>query len=173
MTKIEIRPVENQNLWNALLSIFFLAILIIALWELWGESNSFPHSVSIFDAVLMALAAFRVTRLVVYDKITRWFRELFVQKRYIFDERGDAYVELIPYQSGLMRTIHDLLGCPWCIGFWSSLIIVFCYFIFPWAWIITLFLAVAGVSSLVQITANLIGWRAEYSKLTVKEIESR
>jgi len=173
MSKIEIRAKENQNLWNFILSIFFLAIVTIALWEVWGEHGSFPHSVSLFDATLMALAAFRVTRLMVYDKITRWFRELFVQKKYLVDESGDEYVELIPYESGLLHTLHDLLGCPWCIGFWSSLVIVFCYFMFTWAWILILFLAVAGVGSLFQLTANLVGWHAELAKLAVKEAELR
>jgi hypothetical protein len=74
--------------------------------------------------------------------------------------------------SGLGHTIHDLLGCPWCIGFWSALVLVVAYFTQPWAWTVIFFLAVAGVGSLVQLYANQVGWRAENLKLKVKEKES-
>lgn len=171
MSTHETRDHEDQNIWNFILSIFFLAALCLALWAIWGRTGDFPRSIPLFDAILMALAAFRITRLVVYDKITRWFRELFLYKRIITKDDGKA-IELTQYPRGFRRTISDLLGCPWCIGFWSSLIIVFCYYLFAWAWIIILFLAVAGASSFVQLSANLIGWHAEHRKLVVKETEA-
>ncbi|OGC80487.1 hypothetical protein A2943_02150 [Candidatus Adlerbacteria bacterium RIFCSPLOWO2_01_FULL_51_16] len=122
----------------------------------------------LFDFVLLALAAFRVTRLVVYDKIARWFRELFADTRE-FQENGILFVEVKPYGTGVRHTLHDLLQCPWCIGVWSALIVTFFYFVYPWAWIVILFLAVAGVSSLFQVVANLTGWRAENLKLDAEE----
>ena len=51
--------------------------------------------------------------------------------------------------------------------------IVVAYFIFPWAWSVIFFLAVAGVGSLMQLYANQIGWRAENLKLDAKEKEER
>ncbi|HEY5383361.1 MAG TPA: DUF1360 domain-containing protein [Candidatus Paceibacterota bacterium] len=166
------RPKDDQNFWSFLLSLFFLLVLIAAMWEIFGEQHNFPRSVPLFDALLMVLAAFRITRLVVYDKITRWFRELFVSNRE-FTKDGVAYVEMRPVGSGFRNTIHDLLGCPWCIGFWSSIIICFCYFVFPWMWFVIFFLAVAGAGSFVQILANLIGWKAENLKLDAQEKERR
>jgi hypothetical protein len=90
-------------------------------------------SVPPFDALFMAFATFRITRLIVYDKITRWFRELFVRRRvYEKDARGGSKSPLI--KAGFFPYIYDLLQCPWCIGFWSALGVVFFYFIFAWAW---------------------------------------
>lgn len=162
------RPHEDQNVWNFIFSIFFLGVLVTVLWEVWGEWGTFPHAVPLFDAVLMVLAAFRITRLVVYDKITRWFRELFVTKQIVIED-GQHIVVITPPGSGFRHTVHELLACPWCIGFWSSLIICFCYFIFPWAWFVIFFLAVAGASSFVQISANAIGWKAENLKMDASE----
>jgi hypothetical protein len=68
--------------------------------------------------------------------------------------------------------MHDLLGCPWCVGLWSGLIVAFFYFMYPWAWFIVLFLAISGLGSLFQLFANLIGWRAELYKLKAKEKEA-
>ncbi len=172
MSTIDRRRKEDLNAWNFALSAFFLIILVIALWEIWGERGAFPHRIPVFDMILMALAAMRITRLVVYDKITRWFRELFVQKREV-REGGETWIEIEPYRGGLMRSLHDLVQCPWCIGFWSSLMLVFCYYLFPWAWILMLFLAVSAVGTFLQILANMIGWKAEALKLEAKTRESK
>jgi len=147
---------KEENKWNFIFSVFFIFVLAGALWLMKYERGTYLTSVPPFDALLMALAAFRVTRLIVYDKISRWFRDLF--------DGTDT---------GLRHTIHDLLACPWCIGFWSALVIVVSYFIFAWAWSVIFFLAVAGVGSLIQLWANVIGWKAENLKLEAKEKEQR
>ena len=164
------RPKEDQNIWNFVFSVFFIAVLAAAIWAIREINGSFPTSIPIFDFILLSLAAFRTTRLIVYDKIARWFRELFADTRE-FSENGIMFVEVKPYGVGIRHTVHDLLQCPWCIGVWSALVVVFFYFVYPWAWFVILFLAVAGVSSLFQVTANLIGWRAESLKLEAKEKE--
>ena len=140
------------------------------MYLLWGRHGTFPHAIPLFDAFLLALASFRLTRLFVYDKIMRWFRELFVSKRE-FTKDGVTWVEMLP-AGGILRTGHDLLGCPWCIGFWSALVVTFLYFTFSWAWIVILFLAVAGAGSAMTITANAVGWTAENLKLDAHKKEA-
>ena len=68
---------------------------------------------------------------------------------------------------GFTGTVHDLLGCPWCIGFWSALVISFLYFMYPWAWFVIFFLALAGAGSLLQLLSNMFGWQAENLKQEV------
>ena len=164
------REKEDQNIWNFVFSVFFICVLAAAIWAIRELRGTFPTEIPFFDFCLLALAAFRITRLIVYDKIARWFRELFADTNE-FVEDGIKFVEIKPFGSGVRHTIHDLLLCPWCIGVWSALIVTFLYFIYPWAWFLILFLAVAGVSSLLQVTANLVGWRAEELKLEAKEKE--
>lgn len=158
------RPKEDQNFWNFIFTIFFIGVGFAALWYMREARGGYLVSVPPFDTLLMALASFRVTRLVVYDKIARWFRELFATKRE-FSRDGRAWVEVVAPPRGFRHTVYDLLQCPWCIGIWSSLIVVFCYFIYPWAWSVIFFLAVAGAGSFIQIIANAIGWRAENLKM--------
>jgi len=162
------RHKEDQNLWNFIFSLFFIAVLVGAEIVMKQERGGYLVSVPWFDAVMMAFASFRVTRLVVYDKITRWFRELFADVRE-YEEGGVTWVEIRPWGSGFRHTIYDLLQCPWCIGFWSALVIVFCYFVFSWAWSVIFFLAVAGAGSLLQLWANGIGWRAENLKIDAQD----
>ena len=134
---------QGQNFWNFIFSIFFIGVLAAAAWYMKEARGGYLVSVPPFDAVIIALATFRITRLIVYDKIAHWFRDLF--------STG----------GGPIGTIADLLQCPWCIGIWASLVVVFCYFIFSWAWFVIFFLAMAAVGSILQVISNLIGWKAE------------
>jgi hypothetical protein len=142
-----------QNFWNFIFSIFFIGVLVVAILYMKEARGGYMLSVAPFDALIIALATFRITRLVVYDKITRWFRDLFMGR------------------NGPLGTVADLLQCPWCIGIWASLVVVFCYVLFPWAWFIIFFLAMAGVGSFLQIVANAVGWKAESYKLEAQEKE--
>src|SRR6185369_8758125 len=119
--QIHRRQADDQNVWNFIFSIFFLVVLVVALYEMKAIRGTYLISVPPFDALLIAFAAFRITRLIVYDKITRWFRELFADTRLINGPDG-ALVEIHTHGRGIRHTISDLLECPWCIGFWSSLI---------------------------------------------------
>jgi len=162
---------DDQNTWNFVFSLLFLAVLAEALWWMQYRTGSLPRAVPVFDWVMMAFAAFRITRLVVYDKITRWFRELFVVVSREYESGGKTWIELRPFASGPRGTIYDLLQCPWCVSFWASLVVVFVYFTFSWAWIMILFMATAGAGSLLQLLANLVGWQAENLKLDARQKE--
>ena len=166
-----IRPKENVNGWNIFFSLLFASFLFSSLAVVAARYGGFPRFVPLLDIVLMVLATQRLTRLLVYDKITRWLRELFVYKRELYAEDGARWVELIPYGRGMRHTVHDLLDCPWCIGIWAALVVVFSYFIFPWAWYVIFMLAVSSAASFLQLTINAIGWRAEDLKLETKERE--
>ena len=143
---------QTQQVWNFIFSLFFVVVLAAAVWGLYVLRGEFPTSVPIFDAILMALAAFRITRLLVYDKITLWFRNLF------------------PEGGGFLGTVRDLLHCPWCVGFWGALAVCFAYFVFPWAWFVIFFLALAGSGSLLQVIGNLVGWKAEQLKRSTERL---
>lgn len=162
------RVKEDQNFWNFIFSVFFIGVLVAAVYYMYELRGGYLVSVPWFDAIIMSFAAFRITRLIVYDKIARWFRELFAARRE-FEEGGVVYVEVTPYPRGFRHTVYDLLNCPWCIGVWSALVVVFCYFVFSWAWSVIFFLGLAGAGSLLQVVANSIGWRAEILKIEAKE----
>jgi hypothetical protein len=140
------RHTLSYRVWNFLFSAFFLIVLGMATAYL-GNGDAFPRAVPWFDAIMMVFATLRITRLIVYDRITLWFRELFFEPK-----------------TGFMQVVIDLLQCPWCIGIWAGLVVAFCYFVFPWAWFVIFFLALAGAGSLLQVSANAIGWRAEHLK---------
>jgi hypothetical protein len=127
------------------------------------EAYKTPESLTVLDIVLITLASFRMIRLFVYDKITAFFREQFWDAK-----QTKTHVTLTKPSHGPRRTLADLLSCPWCFGMWAGAFVTFCYLLTPYAFYPVLFMAVGGLASLIQISANLIGWRAEQGK---REIE--
>ena len=155
---------DDQNFWNFIYSVLFIVVFITLLYILLKNNGELPTFIPLFDLVLIILATFRLTRLFVYDKITRFIREFFTHREEISTEEGTTYFLTNEPESGPRRAAYDLLTCPWCFSVWAATFTVFFYFLTPYAWFPILVLAVSGVGSLIQITANMIGWKAEESK---------
>ncbi len=142
---------KEQYVWNAFFMSLFL--LLLGLGGVWfGRTEGFPSTIPVFDFLLLAFAVFRLIRLFAYDKITQFIRDFFSI-----------------WESGPFKTISDLMGCPWCLGIWASLGLVFLYYAAAFGWYIILVLAVAGCASFFQVLSNMIGWRAEVMKKSVLE----
>lgn len=136
--------------WNIVFAVFFAYIVLAGANLLYG-SGLLYHSIPLFDFVLMALAIFRLVRLFCYDIITKFIRDA-----------------LTPCpKDSFLGTLHALLACPWCAGLWFAFFVVFFYYATPLAWPIILILALAGIASLIQVFANLLGWHAEGKKREV------
>lgn len=73
--------------------------------------------------ILLALACYRVTRLVTTDKITEPLFEPLRQRLEIRWQRKH-YPEYVPDAVRNSETWNSklafLLSCPWCLGFWVS-----------------------------------------------------
>lgn len=68
----------------------------------------------LLDFVLLSLASFRVTRFVIKD--------------FLFDSVRQWIWNRFPPES---TKIGYWFTCPWCVGFWASLVFYFCYTIIP------------------------------------------
>jgi hypothetical protein len=116
--------------------------------------------VSVFDFALLSLATLRLIRLLVYDRITQFVRDWFFE---------DPISGSCP-KSGFKASVGHLFGCPWCMGVWVGLFIVFFYFLTPLARFPILILAVSGVASFIQLLANMVGWKAENLKTITQDL---
>ena len=84
--------------------------------------------------LILVLAAFRITRLVIEDDITEPLRE---RTTYKLDPRNK---------------FRELLECPWCVGFWISLAVVLAYWQWPdpTTWVMLPFAISAGVGLIAE-----------------------
>ena len=156
--------ITDQYFWNVVFSIFFIALIAMEVIVLEGAGYKSVRDVTLFDIFLISLATFRAIRLFMYDKVTAFFREQFWDAK-----ETKTKVILVKPDGGPRRTIADLMSCPWCFGLWAGASLTFFYFLTPYAFYLTLFLAISAIASMLQILANMFGWRAEQLKKDVEQ----
>lgn len=151
--------VTDQYFWNLVFSVFFLILVIMGAIILDTEARIPLDELSLVDYVLVTLATWRLTRLFVYDNITKFFREQFWDVKKVGKE-----FELVKPKIGPRRTLADLMSCPWCFGVWAAAMVIFLYLITPYAVYPIMFLAIAAVATFLQLLSNLVGYKAEQFK---------
>lgn len=107
--------------------------------------------ITLLNLLILSLACFRLTRLVVYDKITEFIRSPFFDEIEEQNEAGETEIYYIPKKAGLKRFFGELLSCYWCTGIWAAIVIVgFSYFFPSIMSPIILVLAIAGAASIME-----------------------
>lgn len=114
---------------------------------------------TVLELIIMGLAVFRLTHLIVFDKITEFIRSPFFNEITEADENGLEEVYLVPKEGGVRGFIGELLSCYWCTGMWMAF---FCYagFIFYPA-VFQPFLAIMAVAGIGAILESAIqNWKS-------------
>jgi hypothetical protein len=107
--------------------------------------------ITFLNLFILAFASFRLTRLIVFDKITEFFREPFFDELEEVNEEGVIEVYYLPKKTGIKKFIGELLSCYWCTGIWASAFIVVVYYLCPsYSTPIILIFAVAGIASIFE-----------------------
>lgn len=151
--------ITDQYFWNFVFTVFFVILVVMGTIILETESRITLIDISLTDYILITLATWRVTRLFVYDTVTKWIREQFWDVKKV----GKGY-QLDKPKVGPRRTLADLFDCPWCVGVWAAAIITFFYLLTPYMIFPVAFLAVSAVATFLQLLSNLVGNRAEQMK---------
>lgn len=106
--------------------------------------------ISLLDLIILVLASFRITHLIVFDEITSFIRKPFLLVSYDLDSSGQL-VRNVQYKgTGLRRWIGSLLSCHWCVGVWVAAGIVVLYFFLPVAYPLLLVFAIAGAAAVIE-----------------------
>jgi hypothetical protein len=100
--------------------------------------------------VILALASFRLTHLLVFDEITSFIRNPFLAVTYEEDASGQVMRQIEIKGTGLRYWIGSLLSCYWCTGIWSSLLLVILYWLVPAVFPLLIVLAVAGIAAVIE-----------------------
>jgi len=100
---------------------------------------------------LFSLASFRLTRLIVFDKITAFIRSPFHEEIDELDEDGNVVTYIKIKGSGLRSWIGELLSCYWCTGVWCSAFLYLFWLGVPSiAEPIIILLAIAGLAGILE-----------------------
>ncbi|KKE78167.1 DUF1360 domain-containing protein [Oceanobacillus caeni] len=108
-----------------------------------------------FEFLLLALATFRLTRLIVFDKITTFLRSPFLEE--VEEVEGDGtvvtYIEV--KGNGIKKWIGELLSCYWCAGIWCAVLLLVFYDVWPTVMeFIIIVLAITGAAGFLESVVN-------------------
>jgi hypothetical protein len=151
--------ITDQYFWNVIFLLFFSLLVVMGAIILETESRIPLTELTLIDFTLVTLATWRLTRLFVYDAITKFFREQFWDVVKV----GRGY-DLEKPKFGPRRTLADLLSCPWCFSTWAAAMVIFFYLLTPYALYPIFILAVSAVATFFQLTSSVVGHKAEKLK---------
>lgn len=156
MPELELKETRNSlYFWNIIATIVFVVVAVKAVDIVGIEAVRTISHISPYHFLLVSLATFRMTRLLVADHITQWLRDLCMKSVTVNDPMtGAVFVRCEKPTKGLRRLISDLLGCPWCVGVWVAMVAIVLYYmavteLFSISWIIILVFAIAGAGELI------------------------
>lgn len=130
---------RKHQVWNFWSAFFFFGLVVLVGYLIERKGIDI-RSIRFRDAAVIVLASYRMTRILVFEKIFKYLRSL-------LKKREDYY---------LIGTLSSIITCPWCMGVWTTLIIVIFYYLVPYGDLLTYVLALAGVASIVILIANLM-----------------
>ncbi|MEH7238312.1 DUF1360 domain-containing protein [Bacillus sp. JJ1562] len=103
------------------------------------------------EFALFGLASFRLTRLIVFDKITAFIRKPFIHEYEETDPDGTTATYVEVKGKGLRAWIGELISCYWCTGIWISAFLYAGWIIWPIGTeFIIAVLAIAGIAALIE-----------------------
>lgn len=105
-----------------------------------------------FTFIILCLASYRITHLLVFDTIFYPIRNRFVIRYFEMDYSTRQYKAYFKLQGGRFRQfIGKILLCFWCAGVWSAIGITALYAVAPdiTIWLMYI-LAIAAVQSLME-----------------------
>jgi hypothetical protein len=146
------RPNEQQKTWNFWATLFFI-LCLTGLGFALERKGITRKDFTLGNIALMVLATYRLTRILVFDKIFKLFRDFFRthQQHYVF------YV------------IKEIITCPWCAGVWVALIIVTIFFLVPFGQLFVILLTISGIASFIVIVVNYVGLSTEEKQFDMRE----
>jgi hypothetical protein len=107
------------------------------------------------DFILLGFASFRLTRLIVFDKITDFLRRPFITETEEKDEAGEIITYIEVKGTGLRAWIGELLACYWCTGVWcSAFIYLMWFFYFEQIGPVIIILAIAGFAAIIELIVS-------------------
>ena len=144
MTKSSANLNEQQKSWNFLATLFYIACLV-GLAYLFHLKGVTKEDFKAGDIALLSIATYRLTRILVFDKIFKFFRDFLKSKEKLY----------------VFFVIREIITCPWCAGVWVTLTIIVFYYLVPFGDLLVYVLALAGIASIVILYSNMLHMRTE------------
>jgi len=135
---------RKHQAWNFWSAFIYFGLVVLTGWMLDRQGMDISQ-MTLKDAALIVLATYRLTRVLVFEKIFKYLRDLLRSRQHLY----------------VIGTLSSIITCPWCAGIWVTLIMVIFYYLVPFGILLVYVLALAGVASMVILISNLLHMHAE------------
>lgn len=147
------RSERKHQAWNFWSAFFFFGAVVLVGYLL-KHKRIYLEDINFKEATVIVLASYRMTRILVFEKIFKYFRD-------VLKRREDLY---------LIGTLSSIITCPWCAGVWVTLIIVVFYYLVPFGVVLVYVLALSGVASMIILISNLLHmWTEQKQRIHSRE----
>jgi len=130
------RKHQAWNFWSAF--VFLGAVWLVAFFL--KREGMDMRDLTLKEALLIILATTRLTRILVFEKILKHFRDALKRREHLY----------------VIGTIHSMVTCPWCAGVWMTLIIIVFYYLIPYGELLIYVLALSILASMMILVSNLL-----------------
>lgn len=130
------------------ISTFVFLITFAASIYLFINKQISIDDISIFDLVVLVLSTYRVSRMIVYEKVFSFLRYLI---------RKNSY-------KGLFNSINNLIVCPWCTSVWIGLFMFDIYYLIPYGDYFVYIVSISAVASPLILLSNNMTLRNDILK---------
>jgi len=141
----------EQYFWNFVFLTFFFVLVVLAAIILETESRFLLADITWLDAALVTLGSWRLTRFIISDSTTKFFREQF----YDLKKTTRSLTLEVPAQ-GPRRTILEILLNPWNVSMGVAALVIFTYALTSYMVYPLALLALSGVVSLFELGASAL-----------------
>ncbi len=96
--------------------------------------------------IMLILASYRFTHLIVFDKITEFLRNPFLRKERVMDSEGHISTKKTP-----TSMFGYLINCYWCTGIWSAIFLGIAFLFLPrFSMPVIFILSIAGAQAILE-----------------------
>ncbi len=143
---------KQEKTWN-FFSLLVYAALVAVVGIFFEKRGMKPEDIPVWDWIIMSLATYRLTRVMVYDRIFKFFRD--------FVRAND--------RMGLMISLKTMITCPWCAGVWAALVVFLFQYFVPYGNLLNYLLSISGVGSFILVISNLAGLKTEKAQTEIRK----
>jgi hypothetical protein len=117
-------PLASYAALTAVFNLFFALFLLLAR----VSGRNIPERIKPEDIVLFGAATHKLSWIVTRDAITAPLRAPFTE---LEEVKGPTNVQEKPRDTGLQRSLGELLTCRFCLGMWISAFFAYGLVLFP------------------------------------------
>jgi len=144
----------QQRSWNFIATVFY-AVFVVILGYVFKQNEIKLEDIKFWDIFLLSLATYRLTRILVFDKIFKMVRDFIKSRSRLY----------------LFQVIKEIITCPWCAGVWVALVVVILYYLVPFGDVFIYLLVISGIASFLVVVVNYIGLSTEEKQHKVKDLK--